>query len=58
MQETIYQFKTRRDRQRNKIEQVFSRLKDARRIATRDDTFAQTVLNAICLVAIVYWWLN
>ena len=34
------------------------RLKDARRIATRYDKSAKTFLNAICLMAIVYWWLN
>ena len=53
-----YPFKKRRYRQRNKIERMFCRLKDARRIATRDDKSAKTYLNAICLMAIVYWWLN
>lgn len=48
----------RRYRQRNKIERTFCRLKDARRIATRYDKSAKTFLRAICLVAIVYWWLN
>ncbi|MDC8446885.1 MAG: IS5 family transposase [Nitrospira sp.] len=53
-----YPFKKRRYRQRNKIERMFCRLKDARRIATRYDKSAKTFLNAICLVALVYWWLN
>lgn len=53
-----YPFKKDRYRQRNKIERMFCRLKDARRIATRYDKSAQTYLNAICLIAIVYWWLN
>lgn len=53
-----YPFKKRRYRQRNKIERTFCRLKDARRIATRYDKSAKTFLRAICLVAIVYWWLN
>ncbi|MDC8450638.1 MAG: IS5/IS1182 family transposase, partial [Nitrospira sp.] len=34
------------------------RLNDARRIATRYDKSAQTSLNAICLISIVYWRLN
>ena len=53
-----YPFKKRRYRQRNKIERMFCRLKDARRIATRYDKSAKTYLNAICLTALVYWWLN
>jgi len=55
---TPYPFKKRRYRQRNKIERMFCRLKDARRIATRYDKSAKTYLNAICLMAVVYWWLN
>lgn len=55
---TPYPFKKRRYRQRNKIDRMFCRLKDARRIATRDEKSAQTFLNAICLMALVYWWLN
>lgn len=53
-----YPFKKRRYRQRNKIERMFCRLKDARRIATRYDKSAKTYLNAICLISIVYWWPN
>ena len=45
-----YPFKKRRYKQRNKIERVFCRLKDARRIATRYDKSAKTFLNAICLM--------
>lgn len=51
-------FKKRRYRQRNTIERLFCRLKDAPRIATRYDKSAKPYLNAICLIAIVYWWLN
>jgi hypothetical protein len=36
---------------------MFCRLKDARRIATRYDKFANACLNATCLIAIVYWWI-
>ena len=53
-----YPFKKRRYKQRNKIERMFCRLKDARRIATRYDKSAKTYLNAICLISTVYWWLN
>lgn len=45
-------------RQRTKIKRRFCRLKDACRIATRYDKSAKTYLNAICLIAVVYWWLN
>ncbi len=51
-------FKKRRYRQRNKIERRFCRLKDARRIATRYDKSAVAYLNAVCLISVVYWWLN
>jgi len=51
-------FQKRRYRKRNKIERMFCRLKDARRIATRYDRSARTYLNAICLISTVYWWLN
>lgn len=53
----LYPFKKRCYKQRNKIERMFCRLKDARRIATRYDKSATTYLNAVALVAIVYWWI-
>ena len=45
-------------RQRNKIERMFCRLKDARRIATRYDKSAQNFLSAICIVSAIYFWLK
>ena len=45
-------------RQRNLIERMFSRLKDFRRIATRYDKCANNFLSAVCLVALIYFWLN
>ena len=51
-------FRKKHYKNRNKIERMFCRLKDARRIATRYDRSATTYLNAICLISIVYWWLN
>jgi len=53
-----YTFKKHRYKQRNKIERMFCRLKDARRIATRYDKSAIVYLNAVCLISTVYWWLN
>ena len=44
-------------RARNAIERMFGRLKDFRRIATRYDRLAQNFLAAICLAAIVRYWL-
>ena len=42
---------------RNVIERCFGRLKDFRRIATRYDKLAGNFFSAICLVAIVVYWL-
>ena len=39
------------------IERMFCRLKDYRRIATRYDKLATNFLSAICLAAVVTWWL-
>jgi transposase len=44
-------------RSRNAIERMFGRLKDFRRIATRYDRKAQNFLAAICIAAIVSYWL-
>ncbi len=45
-------------RQRHKIENMFARLKDWRRIATRYDRCAHTFLSAICIAAAVAFYLN
>lgn len=45
-------------RQRHKIENMFSRLKDWRRIATRYDRFPIQFLSASALAAIVIYWLS
>ena len=45
-------------RQRHKIENLFARLKDWRRIATRYDRCAHTFFSAICLAAAVAFYLN
>ena len=44
-------------KQRHKIENMFARLKDWRRIHTRYDRCAHTYLSAICIAATVVFWL-
>ena len=44
-------------RRRHKIENMFGRLKDWRRIATRYDRCAHTFFSAICIAAAVIFWL-
>ena len=44
-------------RRRNLVERAFCRLKDFRRVATRYDKLAVTYSAAVCLAAIVTWWL-
>jgi putative transposase len=45
-------------RQRHRIETMFARLKDRRRIATRDDRCARTLRADISLAATVIFWLG
>ena len=47
----------RRNKRRNRIEIMFGRLKDWRRIATRYDRWAKTFLSAVALAATVMFWL-
>ncbi|MEQ9389970.1 transposase, partial [Marinovum algicola] len=42
---------------RNRIEIMFGRLKDWRRVATRYDRCPKVFLSAIALAAIVIYWL-
>lgn len=44
-------------KQRHKIEAMFSRLKDWRKIATRYDRGAHTFFSAICIAAIAIFYL-
>lgn len=44
-------------RQRHKIENVFGRIKDWRRVATRYDRCAHTFMSAIFIAATVCYWL-
>ena len=47
----------RRYKRRNRIEIMFGRLKDWRRVATRYDRCPKAFLSAIALAAIVIYWL-
>jgi len=45
-------------RQRHKIENMFAKLKDWRRIATRYDRCAHTFFSAICIAAAFAFYLK
>jgi transposase len=45
-------------RQRHKIENMFGKLKDWRRIHTRYDRCAHTFFSAICIAATLIFWIN
>ena len=45
-------------KQRHKVENMFGKLKDWRRIATRYDRCAHTFFSAICIAASVISYLN
>jgi transposase len=50
-------FSTFLHRNRNAIERMFCRLKDFRRVATRYDRNAVNFLAAVCIAAVVSYWL-
>ena len=45
-------------KQRHKVENMFGKLKDWRRIATRYDRCAHTFFSAICIAATIIFYLN
>ena len=45
-------------RQRHKVENLFAKLKDWRRIATRYDRCAHTFFSAICIAAALAFYFN
>ena len=45
-------------RKHHRIEYMFGKLKDGRRIHTRYDRCAHTFMSAICIAATVIFWLN
>ena len=54
---TSVKYDKRRYKRRNRIEIIFGRLKDWRRVATRYDRCPETYLSAIALAATVLFWL-
>ncbi len=50
-----FRFSKRLYRERHRIENAFSRLKDFRRIATRYDRLARNFLASVCLAATLVW---
>jgi len=46
-----------RYKQRHRIENLFTRLKDWHRIATRYDRYGELYLSAICIASTVIYWL-
>ena len=54
---TPVRYDKRRYKRRNRIEIMFGRLKDWRRIATRYDRCPKVFLSAVALAAIVIFWL-
>ena len=47
-----------RYRQRHRVENMFGKIKDWRRIHTRYDRCAHTFMSAICIAATVIFWIN
>lgn len=45
-------------RQRRRVENIFCKIKDLRRIHTRYDRCGHTFMSAICIAATVIFWLN
>jgi len=53
----VVSYDKRRYRRRNRIERMFGRLKDWRRVSTRYDQRPKVFLSAIALAAAVIFWL-
>ena len=54
---TTIRYDKRRYKRRNRIERMFGRIKDWRRVATRYDRSPTVFLSAIMLAATVIFWL-
>ena len=52
-----FSFNRRAYKWRHRIENAICRIKDFRRIATRYDKLARNYLAAVCLVAVIVWWI-
>ena len=57
LRKTAIRYDKRRYKRRNRIEIMFGRLKDWRRVATGYDRCPKVFLSAIALAAIVIYWL-
>ena len=53
----LHAFDAARYKGRNVIERMFGRLKDFRRIATRYDKNATNFMAALCLAALICYWI-
>jgi Transposase DDE domain len=53
-----FSFNRRLWKERRRIENAFSRLKEFRRIATRYDRLARNFLASVCLAAALVWWIQ
>ncbi len=56
-QKTSVKYDKRRYKRRNRIESMFGRHKDWRRVATRYDRCPKVFLSAIALASLVIYWL-
>jgi len=54
----LIEYDKMRWKQRHKLENLFAKLKDWRRVATRYDRCAHTFFSAICIAATVIFYLN
>ena len=52
----LHPFDAQAYKQRNRVERMFGRLKDWRRIATRYDKLAVNFAAAVAIAAIIIWW--
>src|SRR6266567_1993369 len=52
-----FSFSKRLYKLRWRIESAFNRLKDFRRVATRNDRLARNYLASVCLAAALVWWI-
>jgi transposase len=52
-----YRYDKQLYKQRNRVERMFGRLKDYRRIATRFDRNVRNYMAAVCIAVTVIWWI-
>ena len=52
-----YRYDKQLYKKRNRVERMFGRLKDYRRVATRFDRNVRNYMAAVCIAVTVIWWL-